>query len=294
MNIKMKKKELEMTSLEERKASGTWMLATAALVWALSVLSPSEWAAKTVSSIDEGAKVTEVTQRWTEVEGEKKAISLEDAVKLLDDEWWAETEEEDGPWIEPDPGIPTKFSVYTWVGYTVGWDVKWVNRIQWSGEMLSWTKWAIKITWIADLDDPMHSKWSWKVILWKSLYKWITLDWDYTFTWTGWNIFRFGIWYGGQIGKWVYWIKLFPLNTNWSSISAKVFLWTRVWEWWELSSFVLVDFDKKSYYWETEFTQKLAEWIALFVQTRLWWTLDGRFWSWDSQSVLWWVRFDIK
>ena len=102
MNIKMKKKELEMTSLEERRASGVWMFATAALVWALSVLSPSEWSAKTVSSIDEGAKVTEVTLPWTEVEQKKDTISLKDAIQWLDGEktWISE---EDEPGKEPDP-----------------------------------------------------------------------------------------------------------------------------------------------------------------------------------------------
>ncbi len=73
-------------SLEERKASGVWMFATAALVWALSLLSPSEWSAKTVSDTHEGVVVTEVTQAWTEIDKEKKTISLEEAVQM-DNDW---------------------------------------------------------------------------------------------------------------------------------------------------------------------------------------------------------------
>ena len=103
----MKKKELEMTSLEQRKASGVWILATAALVWALSVLSPSEWSAKTVSSIDEGAKVTEVTLPWTEVE-EEKTISLGEVIWV----WWTQ---EDGPEIEPDPEWEPRIWVHGFV-----------------------------------------------------------------------------------------------------------------------------------------------------------------------------------
>ncbi len=105
----MKKKELETTSLEERKVGGVWTLATAALVWALSLLSPSEWSAKTVSSIDEGAKVTEVTLPWTEVEEEKDTISLGDF--LRDDGTWSEVDEETLPWVEPDPEWDWEISV---------------------------------------------------------------------------------------------------------------------------------------------------------------------------------------
>ena len=101
-------------SLEERKASGVWMLATAALVWALSLLSPSEWSAKTVSSIDEGAKVTEVTLPWTEVEQKKDTISLKDAIQWLEGEktWISE---EDEPGKEPDPEWESRIWVHGFV-----------------------------------------------------------------------------------------------------------------------------------------------------------------------------------
>ena len=298
-NIKMKETMTWTQCLEKRDWKLRKSLWSAALIWALSLLSPMEWSAKTVSGIDEGAEVTEVTQQWTEVgEEEKKTISLIDAVQWMEDEWITESDEKEEPWVEPDPEPikkpTTKFTVSTWVGYTVGGSVKWVNRIQWSGEFFQGSPFSLGVTWVADLDDPMHSRWSWKVILWKPLYMWITMDWDYTFTGTGGNIFRFGIGYWGQIWKWVYGIKLFPLNTNWSTISAKVFVSTKVWKWWELSSFVLVDFDKWWYYGEAEYTQRLAEWIAMFIQARLWGALDGKIGTWDTQSVLWWLKIDIR
>ena len=101
-------------SLEERKASGVWMFATAALVWALSLLSPSEWSAKTVSSIDEGAKVTEVTLPWTEVEQKKDTISLKDAIQWLEGErsW---VSEEDEPRKESDPEWESRIWVHGFV-----------------------------------------------------------------------------------------------------------------------------------------------------------------------------------
>lgn len=281
------KETMTWTQCLEKKSVWWKVLTTAALVWALWLLSPSEWLAQQVSRIDGGEKVAEVAALWTKIEDEK-AISLEAAINELQDSTWEQIEAEQAT------KNLTKFNVYTWVGYTIWGDVKWVNRIQWSWELLQGTPLSTRVTWVFDLDDPMHSKWSWKLILWKNVYKWISIDWDYTFTWTWWNLFRFGIGYTWKLWEWIYWVKLFPLNTNWSPISAKAMISTKVWKNWELSSFVLVDFGKKSYYGETEYDQKIAEWIALFIQARLWWKLDGRFWEWDSQSILWWLRFDIK
>lgn len=304
----MKKTTLEMQWSEERRAWAWTTLMSTALIWALSLFSPSEWLAQTRSSADEGEKVEVVTTQWTNVEEKKDTITLDEAIQLIKNEWIEEVEE-DGTWIEPDPEwddewktdqlkTPTKFTISTWVGYKVWWDVQWVNRIQWSWEMLQSTPFSTRITWIVDLDNPMYSKWSWKLILWKTIYKWISLDWDYTFTGTWWNLFRFGFGYTWQLWKWVYGIKIFPLNTNWSPISVKAMVSTKVWKNWEFSSFVLLDFGQQSYYWETEYSQKIVqkivEWVALFVQARYWWKLDGRFWEWDSQSILWGVRFDIK
>ena len=283
----MKERRLDRQCLAEKESITKKVLVAAALAWALSLWSPSEWLAQNRSTVQEGANVTEVTKLWTEAEDEK-TISLETAMQELQDSTWVKSN------VEKTTKTPTKFTVSTWVGYTIWWDVKWVNRIQWSWEVLQGTPFSTKITWVVDLDDPIHSKGSWKLILWKSIYKWISLDWDYTFTGTGWNIFRFGIGYTWMLWKWAYGIKLYPLNTNWSPIAAKAFISTKVWKNWELSSFVLVDLGKGSYYGETEYNQKIAEWIGLFLQARLWWKLDWRFGEWDTQSILWWLRFDIK
>ena len=301
----MKKTTLEIQWSEEKRAWAWTTLMSAALIWALSLFSPSEWLAQTTSSAHEGEKVEVVTTQWTNVEEKKDTITLDEAIQSIKDEWIEEFEEEDGPWIEPDPEwddewktdqlkTPTKFTISTWVGYKVWWNVQWVNRIQWSWEMFQGTPFSTRITWIADLDDPMHSKWSWKLILWKNIYKWISIDWDYTFTGTGWNVFRFGIWYTWQLWKWVYGLKIFPLNTNESPIAVKAMISTKVWKNWELSSFVLIDWGKKSCYGEIEYDQIIAQWVAAFIEARFWWKLDGRFWEWDSQSILWWLKFDIR
>lgn len=75
-----------MTWTQCLEKMGGLVLPTTALIWALSLLSPTEWLAQNVSSTDEGAKVTEVTQQWTRASEEKKTIKLEDAVQTLEDD----------------------------------------------------------------------------------------------------------------------------------------------------------------------------------------------------------------
>ena len=114
-----------------------WLLLSTALFWALS-WSPTEAWARTVSSGDDGVKVTAVTQpwteamrswrevtqlwedvakSWTEVKQQKDTISLEDAIEMMKDE---ETYvvEKGGPWIEPgpdwEPWILTHWFVQAW------------------------------------------------------------------------------------------------------------------------------------------------------------------------------------
>ena len=309
----MKTKELE--SLEKRWVVwGTLkgLLLSAALLWVLWF--PTEAWAKTVRSDDDGVKVMEVTkpwiavmQSWMGVTQQKDTLSLEDTIKIMN---------EGEPWIEPDLNDDDKdqgtlpedwtdqtkeksdswvsFSRQTWVWYSVtGWQAIWVNRFVWSGTLFKGKLWEVRVTWIADLDDPLHTKWSWKLILWKSLYKGLSLDWDYTFTWTWGNIFRMGMWYGGQLWDGSYAVKIFPLNTNWSPLSAKVSFSTKVWKNWSLSSFVMVDFDTKWYYSETEYIHQLAQWVAAFVQARLMWTLDGNFTGTDGQILMWWLKINL-
>lgn len=245
----------------------------------------------------------------------EKEIWFFDAVQELKKKNDSKNMNKGKPWIEPDPDddkVPwtspedwkkeikekaessASFSRQSWVWYSVnGWNTLWVNRFIWSGNLFKGKLWEISVLWIADLDDPLNSKWSWKLLLWKKLHKWLSLDWDYTFSGTWNNVFRFGLWYGGKLWDGSYGVKIFPLNTNGSPIAAKVSLSTKVWENWYLSSFVSVDFDTMGYYWEAEYTHQLAKWVAAFVQARLMWTMDGKFTSTDRQIFMWWVKFNL-
>ena len=270
------------------------------LLWA-----PQDWLAQNISGVNDGALTTDVVKK----DAIHQKITMMPSSSI--------EQQQDVPWIEPDPDDDDKdqgtlpedwtdqvkekseswasFSRQSWLWYSVTWwDALWVNRFVWSGTLFKGKKlWDIKVTWIADLDDPLHTKWSWKLILWKKLYKGLSLDWDYTFTWTWDNVMRFGMWYGGQLWDGSYAVKLFPLNTNWSPISAKVSFSTKVWKSWSLSSFVFVDFDTKWYYTETEYVHQLAQWVAAFVQARLMWTMDGKFTGADGQILMWWLKIDL-
>ena len=269
------------------------------LLWA-----PQDWLAQNISGVNDGALTTDVV----------KKDAIHQKITMMPSSWIEQ--QQDLPWIEPDPDDDDKdqgtlledwidqvkekseswasFSRQTWVWYSVtGWEAMWVNRFVWSGKLFKGKLWEINVIWIADLDDPLHTKWSWKLLLWKKLYKGISLDWDYTFTWTWDNVFRVGMWYGGQLWDGSFAVKLFPLNTNWSPISAKVSFSTKVWKSWSLSSFVFVDFDTKWYYSETEYIHQLAQWVAAFVQARLMWTVDGKFTGADGQILMWWVKIDL-
>jgi hypothetical protein len=269
------------------------------LLWA-----PQDWLAQNISGVNDGALTTDVVKK----DAIHQKITMMPSSSI--------EQQQDVPWIEPDPDDDDKdqgilpedsadqvkekseswasFSRQTWVWYSVtGWEAMWVNRFVWSGKLFKGKLWEINVTWIADLDDPLHTKWSWKLLLWKKLYKGISLDWDYTFTWTWDNVMRFGMWYGGKLWDGSYWVKLFPLNTNWSPISAKVSFSTKVWKNWSLSSFVFVDFDTKWYYSETEYINQLVQWVAAFVQARLMWTMDGKFTGADGQILMWWLQIDL-
>ena len=269
------------------------------LLWA-----PQDWLAQNISGVNDGALTTDVVKK----DAIHQKITMMPSSSI--------EQQQDIPWIEPDPDDDDKdqgtlpedwtdqvkekseswasFSRQSWLWYSVtGWEALWVNRFVWSGKLFKGKLWEISVTWIADLDDPLHTKWSWKLILWKKLYKGLSLDWDYTFTWTWDNVMRFGMWYGGQLWDGSYAVKLFPLNTNWSPISAKVSFSTKVWKSWSLSSFVFVDFDTKWYYTETEYVHQLAQWVAAFVQARLMWTMDGKFTGADGQTLMWWLQIDL-
>ena len=300
----MKEKMTGMQWVEKKGWVWYKVLPIAALLYALSL--PQEWSAKGLSGTDEETPVMEITpqvqDKKDDIIGWKTAIqwiSVKDS-----DEWVTSWDDEIEPWITgwdgDDEEIKEKsessasFSRQTGVWYSVtGWEALWVNRFVWSGKLFKGKLWEISVIWIADVDDPLHTKWSWKLILWKSLYKGLSLDWDYTFTGTWDNVFGVGMWYGGQLWDGSYTVKLFPLNTNWSPISAKVSFSTKVWKSWSLSSFVFVDFDTKWYYSETEYIHQLAQWVAAFVQARLMWTVDGKFTGADGQILMWWLQIDL-
>ena len=299
----MKTRKLEMQYQEWMQSKLRDTVRKVALFWVL-LWAPQEWLAQNISGVNDGALTTDVVKK----DAVHQKITMMPSSSI--------EQQQDVPWIEPDPDDDDKdqgtlpedsadqvkekseswasFSRQSWVWYSVtGWEALWVNRFVWSGTLFKGKLWEVHVTWIADLDDPLHTKWSWKLILWKKLYKGLSLDWDYTFTWTWDNVMRFGMWYGGQLWDGSYAVKLFPLNTNWSPISAKVSFSTKVWKSWSLSSFVFVDFDTKWYYSETEYVHQLAQWVAAFVQARLMWTMDGKFTGADGQTLMWWLKFDL-
>ena len=299
----MKTRKIEMQRWWKEYITRGKVLPKAALLWAL-LWAPTDWLAQTISGVNDGAITTDVVKKdsvhqkvtmmpsssfemqqdlpWIEPDSEDKDKDQ----GTLPEEWTQETKEKSESWAS--------FTFQSWVWYSVtGWEALWVNRFTWSGKLFKWKLWEISVTWIADLDDPLHTKWSWKLLLWKKLYKGLSLDWDYTFSGTWDNVMRFGMWYGGKIWDWSYWVKIFPLNTNWSPMSAKVSFSTKVWKSWSLSSFVFVDFDTKWYYSETEYIHQLAQWVAAFVQARLMWTVDGKFTGADGQILMWWVKIDL-
>ena len=301
----MKTRKLETQYQEWMQSKLRDTVRKVALFWVL-LWAPQDWLAQNISGVNDGALTTDVVKKdaihqkitmmpSSSFEMQQDLPWIEPDPDLWDedewmpwDEWTAETEEK----VEKES--PASFSFQSWLWYSVtGWDALWVNRLVWSGKLFKGSKWEISVTWIADLDDPLHTVWSWKLLLWKKLYKGISLDWDYTFTWTWDNVFRFGMWYGGKLGDGSYGVKIFPLNTNWSPISAKVSFSTKVWKSWSLSSFVFVDFDTKWYYTETEYVHQLAQWVAAFVQARLMWTMDGKFTGADGQTLMWWLKFDL-
>lgn len=185
----------------------------------------------------------------------------------------------------------------TWVWYSInGWNLLWSNTFAWSGKLFKWTRWETSVRWYAYLDNPLSTKWTWKLSLWKKLYKGISVDWDYTFTWTWNNVFRVGLGCWWKLLDWSYWVTLYPYNTNGSKLYAKVSVSKKIWKDWKLTSFTSVDFDTKWYYWETEYLQQLpwlAKWVAAFIQLRVAWSWDWKLKSNDNQTIIWWLQFSL-
>ena len=300
----MTTRKLEKQYSERQDTMRKKILPVTVIFWAL-LWSPSEWVAQDIK-INDG-DTTEVVKKdstdkkggmisidWIKTKWDN-GISIEPDLDDDKDQWTLWSEGWDGSKkTKEKTESPTKFSRQSWVWYSItGWDALRVNRFMWSGKLFKGKLWEISVTWIADLDNPLHTNWSWKLILWKQLYKGFSLDWDYTFTWAWNNIFRFGMWYGGKLWDGSYGVNIFPLNTNGSPISAKVTFRSKVWKNWFISSFVFVDFDTNWYYSETEYVHQLAQWVAAFVQARLMWTMDGKFTGADGQTLMWWLKFDL-
>ncbi len=279
-------------------------LGRSARVWLLSLLlTTTALSAQAQTKIDETKKdlietVSDSSVVWKSYrdiwffEAQDPIVKDEPGVEPDPEEW------EEDEWKEPTkPEVkkesPTKFSIETGVWYSIWWKPYWCNRVLGVWTLFKGSKWETSVFTCYDFDDPLHSKWSWKLVTSTSLYKWTSLEWDYTFTWTWSNPARFGLGYWGKLSDGSYKVVAYPLNTNWSPISAKVSFWTKVWKDGRFDSFVFVDFWQKSYYSEIEFTQKLAKWIALYLQARLWGVLDGKFDSGDSQTLLWGLKLDI-
>ena len=278
-----------------------------------------EWVAQEIDTIESNDKVKQeiVMQQDSTNQELAKTITFDDATRFMN--WNTDTWE--WTWIEPDPVLPddseleptdwwkdtekeqvskTKFVVSTWVWYDLWNWLFMMNRISWNGTFFTWTKWEIRAYAHIDYDDPMHSKWSWKLSLWKTIYKWISLEWDYTFTWTWWNSVRVWLWYAWKLGDWQYAINVYPLNSSWSPVTFKVSFWTPLWKHWYLSTFVNGDYNKLKnlgYYSETKYSHDISNLIngvALFAQLRLWWTLDWQFTDNDFQSIRVWFDISVK
>ena len=152
-NIPMKETKLEMQWSEERKGWVWTTLMSAALIWALWVLSPQAWLAQTVSSTDEGAQVTEVTQPWTEVEQEKDTITLGEAIQQAEGSWTYVVWEEDGPWIEPDPDWEW------WI--SVGWFIQvWTSVVPDFANIFS-----DKMSGMIAIDAKHQKTWLWLTVI---------------------------------------------------------------------------------------------------------------------------------
>lgn len=295
---------MKKTTIERLAVRGKEMLkllpATAVSLWALLWSTPTATAAE-IYGEDQSVNVTEVTKlpATSIVDGEATqvmdlypdmrvdSISQSDVTEV--------TTQELSQTLESTPESPTKFSVETWVWYTVWWKAVSCTRVVWSGKLFKGTKWETDVFWFVDVDDPMHTKWSWKLTLSKGgIYKWLTLDWDYTFTGTWKNVARFGAWCTVKFWELTCKWKAFLVNSDGSPISFKTSMWMNVWEKWRLDGFIFVNVGPKTYYGEIEYVRKINGWLSLFAEVRLWWSIDGKITSTDSQGVVIWVVVPIK
>lgn len=294
---------MKKTTFERLAVRGKEMLkllpATAVSLWALLWSTPTATAAE-IYGEDQSVNVTEVTKlpATSIVDGEAtQVMDLYPEMKEGQDVQ-AQVTENTGEQIayvletKETKNHPT-FNIEPWVCYsTEWWDVSFISRISWSGEVLP----GVSVYWHVDfknkLEDPTKMEWvSWKFTSSVKLWGWATLNYDHTLTW-GWdNIFRWGAWYGWKIWGVNYNVIVNPLNSNGSSLSGKASASGKVWKNWNISSFIFVDSGKHfwnvTYYSETQYTQNITKNLGVYGWARV---------SWNSKwitntDIVWWVRF---
>lgn len=195
------------------------------------------------------------------------------------------------------------FNIEPWVCYSTDWwDVSFISRISWSGEVLP----GVSVYWHVDLKnklkDPTKMEWvSWKFTSSVNVWGWATINYDHTLTWWWDNIFRWGVWYKWKIWGVNYNVIVNPLNSNGSSLSGKLAVSGKVWKNWNISSFIFVDsndsgkdknfnFGNVSCYSETQYTQNITDNLGVYGWVRLTWSPK---WI-TNMDVVWWVRYIIK
>lgn len=118
---------------------------------------------------------------------------------------------------------------------------------------------------------------------------WFNIDAEYVFTWSGNNVMKFWLSFAGKTKNWWYKITVLPMNSSWKAFNVKVWWSTKIWDNWNLSAFIDVDWINKSFYWETEFVYDFWKNIAWFVQARYGGPIEDPFLRWIG-----WIRLNIK
>ena len=188
------------------------------------------------------------------------------------------------------------FNIEPWLCYSTDWwDVSFITRISWSGEVFPGARvyWHLDLK--NDLENPTKMEWvSWKFTSSVNVWGWATINYDHTLTW-GWdNIFRWGVWYGWKIWGVNYNVIVNPLNSNGSSLSGKVAVSGKIWKNCDISSFIFGDSGKHFWnvtcYSETQCNRNVTNNLGVFGWVRLSWSP-----KWITNAdVVWWVRYIIK
>lgn len=277
------KETITWTECLEKKGG---LLSTTALIWALSLLSPSEWLAQNVGNTDEEVKITEVTQSSTRVDV-GKTISLGDAIRLTRD-WLMKNKGQGWPWIEAN--LDPEWGDEWLIEWEENLDDEGTEKIErsftfkpisidvWVSTVKNWEDWADWIT------TKMEFAWWWKNT---SLYGYVRKDWN-----------KYAKWFNE-------WMELFAnesvklwknLNLNgkqfyrwngagkmilWPQVSINTQIWN-VWLWssaWVYAAYDILPWQENKVSWS---------WIVsvnISVEQG-----DWRKWTWDAFIHLGWVK----